>query len=412
VTDASFDTLPKDQSSFLEDPALCAVFDALAHEGETRVVGGAVRNALMGLDVVDVDLATDIEPERVMALAKGGGLKPVPTGIEHGTITIVSLDTPFEVTTLRADVETFGRKAKVEFGKDWRGDALRRDFTMNALYCDRQGLIYDPLGGLDDIKRRKVRFVGKPAQRIQEDYLRILRFFRLHGQYGKGALDRAGLNACIADQDGLAQLARARVRMEMLKLLVSARSGEVLRIMSKAKILQRVLPGARAFATLDRVCELERALELIPNAVLRMAALYDGPVPIEEIEAHLELSRKEQKRLHELEGAAPLPGDIEQAKRSLYRLGLGLYQDIVLLSWAKSRAGVDHDAWKALYDLPDVWPMLEFPLSGADIMDRGVKSGPQVGLVLKSVEDKWIAAGFPEHKSFFTEALDQAIAAL
>ena len=229
-------------ADWLDAPALVAVFDALERDGDTvRAVGGAVRNTLLGLPVSDIDLATTALPEQVVERARAAGLKPVPTGIDHGTVTVVSHGQPFEVTTLREDVETHGRAATVRFGRSWTHDAARRDFTMNALYVDRHGGLHDPLGGLGDLQARRVRFIGDPHQRIREDYLRILRFFRFHAQYGEGSPDVEGLAAAAAEVEGLSLLSAERVGQEMRKLVVAPGALATLQVMARCGILEAVL---------------------------------------------------------------------------------------------------------------------------------------------------------------------------
>ena len=251
------------------------LLDVLDRDGEeARVVGGAVRNALLGEPVVDIDVATTAVPDEVMRRAAAAGFKPVPTGIDHGTVTVVVDGTPFEVTTLREDVETFGRHARVAFGRNWQHDAERRDFTMNALYAARDGTVHDYVGGLDDLTERRVRFIGDPAQRIAEDYLRILRFFRFHAAYGDGGLpDAAGLSACIAARAGLETLSRERVRTEMLKLLVAAHAVPALVSMSETGLLVAVLGGVPLLASFANMTKLERELSLTPDPVRRLGAL-------------------------------------------------------------------------------------------------------------------------------------------
>src|SRR5690348_14270305 len=224
---------------WLTDAALRRVFAALAAAGgEARVAGGAVRNTLLGEPVSDVDIATTLTPDRIMAAGKKAGLGVHPTGIDHGTITLVAGGKPFEVTTLRVDVETFGRKARVAFTDDWEADARRRDFTMNALYCSADGEIYDPTKGYPDILRKKVRFVGEPAARIKEDYLRILRFFRFHARYGHGAPDAKGLAACIRFKGKLKELSSERIRQELFKLLEAKRASETIKLMAARNVLK------------------------------------------------------------------------------------------------------------------------------------------------------------------------------
>src|SRR6266404_5564793 len=228
-----------DDAPWLKSGPTARVLQLLNGNGEeARVVGGAVRNALLKVPTGDIDIATTALPDEVMRRAAAAGLKTVPTGIEHGTVTLVVDAHPFEVTTLREDVETFGRKAKVVFGRDWRRDAERRDFTMNALSLARDGTIHDHVGGLADLEARRVRFIGDPATRIAEDYLRILRFFRFHATYGRGVPDPAGLAACIAAREGLSHLSRERVRMEIVKLLLAPHVVPTLAVMTEAGLLE------------------------------------------------------------------------------------------------------------------------------------------------------------------------------
>src|SRR5262245_52481543 len=228
-------------------PRLLGVLDCDGEEA--RVVGGAVRNALLGETPSEVDIATTATPDVVTRRAEAAGFKPVPTGIEHGTVTVVVEGRPFEVTTLRQDVETYGRKAKVAFGRDWKADAERRDFTINALSVGADGAVHDYVGGLADLAQRRIAFIGDPAKRIAEDYLRILRFFRFHAAYGQGAPDAAGLEACIRERGGLAQLSRERVRMELIKLFVAPRAAATLAMMGDAGLLGRVLGGVPLIAS-------------------------------------------------------------------------------------------------------------------------------------------------------------------
>jgi poly(A) polymerase len=245
---------------------------ALNRDGEeARVVGGAVRNALLHLAVDEIDVATTAVPEEVVRRVEAAGWKAVPTGIDHGTITVIIDGKPFEVTTLREDVETYGRKAKVVFGRDWRTDAERRDFTINALSVSADGRIYDYVGGIEDIAARHVRFIGEPASRIAEDYLRILRFFRFHAWYGKDHPDAAGLHACILARTGLATLSRERVRMELLKLLLAPHATPTLAAMAERGILGMVLGGVPLLASFENVVKIEAATGVAADAVRRAA---------------------------------------------------------------------------------------------------------------------------------------------
>src|ERR1700737_4984149 len=250
-----------DDAPWLKSGPTARVLELLNGDGEeARVVGGAVRNALLKIPIGDVDIATTALPTEVIHRAKGAGIKSVPTGIEHGTVTLVIDSQPFEVTTLREDTETFGRKAKVAFGRDWVRDAERRDFTINGLSVDAEGRVHDHVGGLDDIAARRVRFIGDPNQRIAEDYLRILRFFRIHASYGAGEPDRAGYLACVAARAGLATLSAARVRMEMLKLVVAEGAAGAIVAMADGGLLQAILGGVTYAGPFLAMMAAERVL--------------------------------------------------------------------------------------------------------------------------------------------------------
>ena len=249
--------------------SLPRLLEVLSRDGEeARVVGGAVRNALMQLPPGDRDIATTATPDEVIRRVTAAGFKAVPTGVEHGTVTVVAAGTPFEVTTLRVDVETFGRHANVRFGRDWKADAERRDFSINALSVDASGIVHDYVGGIPDLAARRVRFIGDPAKRIAEDYLRILRFFRFHAAYGEGEPDGPGLAACVAGRHGLAQLSRERVRMELVKLLVAKGVVPALTAMADAGILHALLGGVPLIADVQRMAAVEAhsRLSRIPSA--------------------------------------------------------------------------------------------------------------------------------------------------
>ncbi len=370
---------------------------------EARIVGGAVRNSLLGEQPGDIDLATTATPEEVTRRAHAAGFKAVPTGVEHGTVTIVAHGHPFEVTTLREDVETFGRKAKVAFGRDWRADAERRDFTMNALSMSPDGAVHDYVGGLSDLKARRVRFIGDPAKRIAEDYLRILRFFRFHALYADGDSDAEGLHACIAGREGLRGLSRERVRMEMFKLLVAPLAAPTLANMSDAGLLQLVLGGVAQLASIERMVRIEAAIEAAPAPVRRLGAL---AVLIEEdadrLNERLRLANVEHRRLRLMaQGWRRLsPAASEQDRRALlYRLGADAFTDRVLLAWARAGPGPDDADWQALAGLPRRWSIPAFPLRAAEFISRGVAKGPALGAAMHAAKEAWIAAGFPEARA-------------
>jgi poly(A) polymerase len=392
------------------------VLGLLNSEGaEARVVGGAVRNELLGIPVNDIDIATTALPAEVIRRAKAAGIKSVPTGIEHGTVTLVVDAQPFEVTTLRQDVETFGRKAKVAFGTDWVRDAERRDFTINGLSIDAGGVVHDYVGGLADIAAKRVRFIGDPNLRIAEDYLRILRFFRIHAAYGAGEPDRAGYLACISGRAGLAGLSAERLRMEILKLMIAQGAVLAVAAMADGGLLLPIFGGIAYTGTFAAMISAERALGLEPNAIRRLGAL---AVAVSEdarrLAAHLRLTNNETKTLdsmgHRWWRLAGM--DEARARRRLYRLGAERYRDRLMLAWA--RAGQEGQqassaSWRELATLPERWSAPKFPLKAADFVARGIDAGPALGHVLTLAEDAWLAADFPSDEPALKAIADQTV---
>ena len=383
-------------------PRLLGVLDRDGEEA--RVVGGAVRNALLGLSADEIDVATTAVPDDVVRRVQAVGFKAVPTGIEHGTVTVVCDKIPFEVTTLRRDVETYGRHAKVAFGRDWKADAERRDFTINAFSARADGTVYDYVGGLADLAARRVRFIGDPQQRIEEDYLRILRFFRFHAAYGTSDHpDRDGLEACIAGRDGLDQLSRERLRMELMKLVVAPHAVPTLIAMTDAGLTLRVLGGVSYLASFENMAKVEAAVGASPDPVRRLCAL--GVWVTEDAERlwqKLRLTNAEHERLASMaEGWRRVSPDLnEQAQHALlYRLGPLHFTDHALLAWARSDATAHDTAWHDLAGLPQRWTAPAFPLKAADLMARGIEKGPALGAAMCAAEDAWIAAGFPEDQA-------------
>jgi poly(A) polymerase len=380
---------------------------------EARVVGGAVRNALLGIPTGDIDIATTALPAEVIRRARAAGIKSVPTGVDHGTVTLVVDSQPFEVTTLRQDTETFGRKAKVAFGRDWVRDAERRDFTINGLSVDAGGVIHDHVGGYDDLVAGRVRFIGDPNQRIAEDYLRILRFFRMHAAYGHGEPDRAGYLACIVARAGLATLSAERVRMEMLKLMIAEGAAEALVAMADGGLLLSIFGGVAYTGPFAAMVAAERALGLKADPVRRLGAL---AVAVTEdarrLAVRLRLSNSETRTLdsmgHRWWRLAGM--DEATARRRLYRLGVDRYRDRLMLAWA--RAGVDTDPapWRELATLPQRWSAPKFPLKAADFVARGIAEGPALGHVLALAEDAWLAADFPLDEAALKAIADQTVA--
>jgi len=386
-------------SDWLESAEARAVFAALAARGfEARAVGGAVRNALLGRPVVDIDIATPARPDEVIAAVKAAGLTAVPTGIAHGTVTVVANHVPFEVTTLREDVETHGRHATVAFTGDWAADARRRDFTLNALYCSADGEVFDPLSGYADLAARRVRFIGEARERIREDYLRILRFFRLNAEHGAGAPDAEGLAACVREREGLARLSAERVHGELVRLLVAPRGPELVHWMLGYGVLTAVLPAAPRPTLLDRLAAIEAGLGVGADPILRLAALVvEVAEDADRLRDRLRLSNEEHARLGGAGVRAPEFGPVEPeraAKAHLYAVGEDAYRDRILVSWARSGATPDDPSWRSRHALPERWQPPRFPLKGADVMALGIPAGPRMGKLLRDVEAWWVGGDF------------------
>jgi len=384
-----------------------------ANGEEARVVGGAVRNALLKLPPGDIDIATTALPEEVIRRARNAGIKSVPTGIDHGTITLVIDGHPYEVTTLREDTETFGRKAKVAFGRDWVRDAERRDFTMNGLSVDANGVVHDYVGGLADVAARRVRFIGDPDQRIAEDYLRILRFFRIHAAFGEGEPDRDGYLACIRGRSGLASLSAERVRMEMLKLLVAGGAAAAAFAMADGGLLQLLIGGVAYTGPLSTMIAIERELGLPASAIRRLAGLAVAVTEdAKRVAARLRLSNAEAKALDSMGHRwwRFASRDEANARRLLYRLGAERYHDRVLLAWSRGGDDVSSVRWRDLAELPQRWTPPKFPLKAADFIARGMTEGPALGHVLTLAEDAWLAADFPLDEAALASIADQAAA--
>jgi poly(A) polymerase len=389
-------------------PETVAVMAALrAAGGEARFVGGCVRDALLGRKVSDIDIATHEPPERVMNLLARAGIKAIPTGIKHGTVTAVVGTRHFEITTLRRDVETYGRHAKVEYTNDWQADAARRDFTMNALFCGVDGAIYDPFGGLADIRARRVRFVGDPEARIGEDVLRLLRFFRFQAHYGKSPADPAALAACSRLAHLLPTLSGERVCGETLKLMIAPEPASVIELMREADVLTHFLPEAARIDRLRAMVTIEgtspRELVARADPIRRLAALLDGSeTSALAVANRLRFSNVERDRLVGLAGDAVLSPDLSAPAqhRLIYRYGRERYRDLVLFHWADaiaSGAAIDrrvNDAWLDLLRAGAEWIAPRFPLKGRDAVRLGVPPGPAVGRLMATIEDWWIAGDF------------------
>ena len=401
-------------AAWLKSQALSKVFAAFAKSAiEIRVVGGATRNALLQKPISDIDLATPARPELVMQIATRAGLTVHPTGIEHGTVTVVADGLPFEVTTLRRDVETDGRRAVVAFTDNWLEDAMRRDFTINAIYAAPDGTIFDPVNGLDDLKAARVRFIGEASDRIREDYLRILRFFRFTAQYGRGAPDPVGLAACTSLKAGLTKLSSERVGAEIMKLLDAPRAAEIAGVMAESGILDIVF-GATSYP--DRLAHLSRieiANGWTADRWTRLAALaLDGPVNARALASHLRLANADGDAL--LGAATPNPAydpttPEKLARAWLYTCGSETFQRASLVAWAASPTSPDDALRKARITLPDRWTAPAPPVRGADIIGLGVPPGARVGEILRAFEAWWIREDFPNDPAMHTEILNRLV---
>lgn len=392
--------------AWLNDAALKRVFAALeAMGGEGRIAGGAVRNTLMGEPVNDIDIATTLTPDKVMEAGKKARLGVAPTGIEHGTITLVAEGRPFEVTTLRVDVETFGRKARVAFTDDWEADARRRDFTMNALYCSQDGKIHDPVKGYGDILRKRVKFVGDASERIKEDALRILRFFRFHARYGAGSPDRAGLAACIRHKAKLKDLSAERIRQELFKLLEARRAVDTVKLMAARHVLKVLFAPQKDLTAFGRMARIDGALGLKPDALLRLMLIAKDLPALRE---HLRLTNAEMRRLDAItDNLAPMPKLRERERRAvLYHMGPEAWRDLVRLGWARSKEGPASKAWRGVLAFADAWLPPRFPLTGKDLLAQGLKAGPGIGQELARLEDWWVASDFTASRDDLLARLD------
>ena len=394
--------------AWFRDEALQRVLSLLdADGGEGRVVGGAVRNSLLGLPVADIDIATTLLPETVVERAGAAGIKAVPTGIAHGTITLVIDGKPFEITTLRRDIETDGRRALVAFSEDWQADAERRDLTINALYASADGEVVDLVGGLADLERRNIRFIGDAATRIAEDHLRILRFFRFFAHYGSGRPDADGLRACAAARSKIASLSAERVWSEMKKLLSASDPGRALLWMRQVGILTEVLPETEKWG-IDAVPAListEQALGWPSDPLLRLASIVPPDAArLGKLAERLRLSKAEAAYLQAWANAPAVNDDISEAAfdRLLYRYDpVGVAARLKLaLAVARGKAEGDFEEMARsarlgkLLERTEKWKKPAFPVSGADALAAGVAAGPRVGELLGTLEQEWTEGNF------------------
>jgi|TARA_B100001964_G_scaffold111932_1_gene124879 poly(A) polymerase len=381
-------------------PETRAVIDALSAKGTVvRFVGGCVRNTLLARPVADIDLATPDTPEMVTALLEEAGLRAIPTGIKHGTITAVVESRPFEVTTLRRDVETYGRHAKIAFTDDWEADSMRRDFTINAIYCDPDGTLYDPHGGKVDLCAGRVRFVGNARERIAEDVLRLLRFFRFHAWFGSGGADEEALAACREAAPELERLSVERVWCELKKLLAAPDPASDIQLMKENGILKHVLPEIKTVtgqkSPLAALTAIEDELGE-PDPLRRLAVLLSDKRAVgvaKTMAARLKLSNTECDRMIALTGDGyDLGGNFVRWRRALYTSGPELFHDRVLLAWATDPQG--KETYKKMLAEADGWTPPSLPITGTDVIAMGMEPGEAVGKLLSQLEDWWIAEDF------------------
>ena len=438
---------------WIRAPATRAVIDALMAGGDdVRFVGGCVRDALLRRESRDIDIGTPVEPEQVLALLERSGIetRTVPRGIEHGTVTALAGGNRYEITTLRRDERTDGRHAEVAFTDDWREDAARRDFTINAMSAAPDGTLYDYFGGQQDLAAGRVHFVGDPATRIAEDHLRLLRFFRFYAWYGRGEPDAAALAACKDAANAIPSLSGERVRDEMMELLWAPNPVPTLDSMQEAGVLSLLLPEAQSTERLARLLEIEwKLFDLDP--LRRLAALIAGTdasaareiavrwrlsrdkgailtglfsvperlaSPIADTDATVAAKRwrfatDDGARLEEL--ATPefalVPNLDHQSQRCLiYQLGSGRFRDLVLLTWAAEMEGDSEVAWRAMLETAESWKPSMLPVTGADVLECDVEEGPEVGRLLRAVEDWWIERDFAPDRAALLDRLDALVA--
>jgi len=406
---------------WMRAPETRVLIAALTAKGDVaRFVGGCVRDAILGRPAGDIDLATPARPETVMAHLAAASIRAIPTGLAHGTVSAVIGPRRFEITTLRRDVETDGRHARVAFTDDWAADAARRDFTINALYCDADGTLYDPVGGLADLRARRVRFVGDARARIREDVLRLLRFFRFYAWYGRPPADAEALAACREMAPALPRLSGERVAAELLRLLAAPDPVEAVALMEETDALAAILPEAGPAAALAPLIAAESRAGIAPDGPRRLARLLraggGGADAARRVAARLRLSNALRDRLAALVAPREVSGiavtaDLDDAgvRRALYRAGAALFVDLVLLAWAETPEAAA--ALAAMIAAAEAWTPPVFPLRGADALAAGMAPGPEVGRLLAEIENDWVAGGFKEGRAALLEVLRARVTA-
>lgn len=384
-----------DLHSWMAQAQTQVVMKALMAGGQpARFVGGCVRDALLGLPVKDIDIATPERPEQVIELIEKAGLRAIPTGIDHGTVTAICDGIPFEITTLRRDVETDGRHARVIYTADWQEDAARRDLTVNALYCDPDGTVFDPVGGLADLNEGRIRFVGNARARIEEDVLRLLRFFRFYAHYGIGAADQEAILACREMAPQIATLSVERVWKELSRLLLAPDPGPSFDLMVTNDVLSHLLPEVVRSDRLSNLIKAEVTAEVDPDYLRRLASIVDlDEGGARALAARLKFSNVDRDQFFRLcdPEIRPDPGfDLKQNRVALYRLGPALFDELILIGAARTP---DQD-WLSLRPLSQTKPVPPFSIKGQDVVDLGVPFGNEIGELLGQVEDWWVAGDF------------------
>ncbi len=390
--------------------AVIEALEAIGGPGSARFVGGCVRDALLNRPIGDIDIATPLTPDEVTKALTEAGLKAVPTGINHGTVTAIADHRPFEITTLRRDVETDGRRAAVAFTDDWAEDAARRDFRLNALYLEADGTLHDPTGGgIEDARAGRIVFVGDAQTRIREDYLRMLRFFRFYAWFGMGEADAAGLAACAMLKEGLQTLSGERVSKELLKLLAAEDPRATLRLMASSGVLSVLVPEADELKRFRALVEIETEQLFEKDVELRLAAILpDNRGAVIAAAQRLRLSNVLRDRLliacsDDLRPTSFM--SLREMRRAIYRIGGKAFKDRVKLAWAASERTATYAQWRMLYTYADAWKPPPFPLSGREILAAGVPEGPLVGRVRSEVEEWWIDLDFTDDKMAVLERL-------
>ena len=362
---------------------------------ETRIIGGAIRNALLHQPITDIDMATTLLPDAVIKLAQKSGLKTIPTGLAHGTVTIILDKIPFEVTTLRQDIETNGRHAKVSFTRSFETDALRRDFTVNALSMDQAGKIYDYTNGLNDLEKQSIRFIGDPVQRIQEDYLRILRFFRFSATHGNGKLDTPALDACLSERQGIAALSLERIGHEMRKWLTAKYAFETIETISSTDLIDLILGVTVNYSAFQALKNAEKNIKSEPSFIRSLAALsLPHHNAAKKLQSSLKLSNRDYDALQAIHSNIQkytINDETSelQFKQIIYKTGAPAFSDWLLLS-----ASERPELIKMGIALAQNWPIPKNPFSGEYFIKRGLIAGPQLGNILKQAEKAWIEHGF------------------